>query len=301
MLRTRHIAVLLATSVALAMLPGFAMAAAPKSKTATDTFKLDFTLPTYGKSGCTVCHADPNLVRLSADTTVSLFVDPELMALGPHKETLCTGCHIDFAYKTPHEVGNGESWRAVAKLQCASCHEQQAADQARSAHSSAVRPGKQPAKPATGTIDVPLCGDCHGGHDVISSAEMTSSAAFKTSGIVMCGGECHEEYTTNYRDYYHGAAYQAGAPDAPACWDCHTAHMPLPKESRQSSIHENNLDETCGQEGCHTDVDETFLEYAPFIHYRTESQESVAVWSAYQKTRQIIDGALGTVKSWFGS
>ncbi len=104
-------------------------AAAESSSTATAsaeasrTYDLDFTLPTAGKSGCMVCHGDPNLVKLSSESTSSIFIDPAVLANTAHADTVCTGCHLDFAYQTPHQnVTAGATWVDVAKSACKNCH-----------------------------------------------------------------------------------------------------------------------------------------------------------------------------------
>jgi hypothetical protein len=82
-----------------------------------------------------------------------------------------------------------------------------------------------------------------------------------------------DEYDT-YDDYYHGKAYKAGAPDAPACWDCHESHDILPKSDPASSVNEANVGETCGTEGCHTGSSETFgTEAASLIHSKATAVE----------------------------
>lgn len=287
----------------MSVLPAYAWAAtsgASKSTSSTPT-ELEFTLPTAGMSGCQVCHADPNLVKSSATATTSIFVDPELMAAGPHATTPCTGCHVDFAYKTPHDnVAKGDEWRQIAKIACKNCHKDAYAAMNKGAHSAVVRPGET--LPVADTKDgqaTPLCGDCHGSHDIVTAEEMTSSPEFHNSGLEMCG-QCHEEETANYRDYYHGAAYQEGASDSPACWDCHSAHEVLPADNRLSTVSEAGLEETCAQAGCHDDVNDDFLAYSTLVHQRKEAYEELPGWSVYQSTAQAIGQAVDSVKSVFG-
>jgi hypothetical protein len=70
------------------------------------TFALDFTLPTFGKSGCLVCHADKNLVVAKGDVNVSYWIDEAAYSHSAHATVICTGCHVDYGYKSPH--GQGE-------------------------------------------------------------------------------------------------------------------------------------------------------------------------------------------------
>ena len=87
MLSVRHIAVLTACAVACAwmLMPAVAVA---------QDYDLNFTLPTAGKSGCMVCHGDPNLGRLQGEAFVSYYVDATPLDEGPHAAIMCTGCHL---------------------------------------------------------------------------------------------------------------------------------------------------------------------------------------------------------------
>jgi hypothetical protein len=84
----------------------------------------------------------------------------------------------------------------------------------------------------------------------------------------------HGEAYDTYDDYYHGRAYKAGAPDAPACWDCHGSHKVLKKGKPDSAVHTSNIGETCGTEGCHKGSSEKFgAEAAALIHDKAQAQE----------------------------
>lgn len=291
--------------------------APPRSKTLTRTYDLDFTLPTAGKSGCTVCHGDPNLLK-AGDTTRSIFVNEDTLARSAHKDALCTGCHIDFAYKTPHQnVRAGNDWRTVASLACKNCHDRPFNEINTGAHSPAGKPGQTPealvaerkakGKPA----EVPVCGGCHGGHDIqylnVALYEETQDAtrlaaarvgaqAIHNTGLAMCGG-CHIEEADRYDDYYHGAAYRRGAPDAPACWDCHGAHQMLPTSNRLSPVNPSQLTQTCGR--CHKDVDENYVKYAKLVHRRTDVQAGVIIFEWWGVARSAVQGAIKAIASLF--
>ncbi len=309
-MRTRIAAAALLAVLALAMPAGaYAAESASPSPDSTGTYDLEFTLPTAGKSGCQVCHGDPNLVTSSTETTQSIYVSSETLAASAHAEEVCTGCHIDFAYKTPHDnVADGEDWRSTAKLACKNCkqHQPQFTEYAAGAHSPAGEPGKSQAqlvaeREAAGKpTAVPLCGDCHGGHEIASKEDTAAVEAYHKTGLDVCGGECHADYASTYIDYYHGAAYREGAPDAPACWDCHGTHEILPADNRASMVNEQRLPETCGQEGCHAgEVDEEFLAYAQLVHGKDELLQENPLWAAYDAARAGFQQAVDTIKSWF--
>lgn len=288
------------------LLPVAAQAAEAATES-TSTYSLDFTLPTAGKSGCMVCHGDPNLVKIAGETTSTIYVEVQKLDSSAHKADLCTGCHIDFAYTAPHSnTKNGEDWESVAKLACKNCkdHQPQFSEYAAGAHSPAGVPGEAAtvtaaSRRASGrSADVPLCGDCHSAHVIPSKEDTEARAAYRKRGDEICGA-CHEAETTSYNDYYHGAAYSAGAADAPACWDCHGTHEILPADDRRSMVNERNLVDTCGQEACHTNVQEDFLVYAEFIHGRDAALAANPVRRIYESARSSVQGVFETVASWF--
>jgi hypothetical protein len=64
-------------------------------------------------------------------------------------------------------------------------------------------------------------------------------------------------------------------------------------------VNERNLVDTCGQEGCHVNVDESFLEYASFVHGREEVVTNNPVNAFFESVRAGVGGAVDTVTSWF--
>lgn len=276
------------------------------SQPTTRNYELDFTLPTAGQSGCLVCHGDPNLVQISETATSSIYVNAPVLAESAHptEETACTGCHLDFAYTSPHEQSEDDEWLSTAKQACKNCHATQFAEYASGAHSPAGTPGVEEsvtvaARRAEGKpANVPMCGDCHGGHGIPSKEDTAAQEALQLSAVEMCGG-CHTEETGTYEDPYHGEAYKRGSLDAPACWDCHGTHKVLPTDNRLSPVNEAQLVLTCGQEGCHVNVDEEFIAYAENIHGREDLYMENPLVSAVSQAKQSVESVRETVRSWF--
>lgn len=262
--------------------------AAP-SLVATAPYELDFTLPSESRSGCMVCHGDPALIRVREGAAVSFYVDQEVMTASTHGDQQCVGCHVDFTYSAPHSAAD---WPTTAKSACRNCHDEQSRALGTGVHRAVVAPAQPSEESSVGPV--PLCGDCHGGHDIRALTEAggedwkKGKAALHQQGYEVCG-RCHQEYWDNYSDYYHGAAYKKGAEDAPACWDCHGWHDILPSDDRGSMVNEDHLTETCGQDGCHEGVDEKYTEYAAFIHTRQQVKAENPIVSLF---RSITD-ALG--------
>lgn len=276
------------------------------SVTASRTYDLDFTLPTAGKSGCLVCHGDPNLAKVGAETTSSIFVDVALLQESAHaKDTPCTGCHLNFAYSSPHVQADGtEDWISAARLACKNCHTEAFSEYANGAHSLAGKPGKTATETAAARVAagkperVPLCGDCHGGHTIAAADDRAGQRALHLSGNAMCG-PCHERESDSYDDYYHGRAYRRGSFDAPSCWDCHGYHKILPSSDRLSPVHPNQLSLTCGQSGCHDGADEAFIEYAELVHGDGDIRRANPLISAVQGAKDAVAGVFGAISSLF--
>ena len=273
----------------------------PGAKTSTSTYNLDWTIGVAGKSGCLVCHGDRNLVRIVNGKVTSLFVDSAVIDLSAHAKTLCTDCHVDFAYKTPHpNTVSSDEWRILAKSACKNCHRDKFLEWANSAHSTAGSPSPTGTANLATTVGAPessapgkprpLCGDCHGGHAIPSKTDTAAAEAIHASGLQMCG-QCHEKAASTYADYYHGAAYRQGAKDAPACWQCHNSHLILPSANRLSWTNEDNLVTTCGQ--CHKGtLNDQYTAYAKLVHRKEAVLNENPVYAVAHSARQAISNAL---------
>jgi hypothetical protein len=285
---------------------------APKSiaPPGVQPYSMDFTLPTLGKSGCEVCHGDRNLIRIKGDQYVSYYVSSsviEASAHGPGAKTgragvLCTGCHVDFASTTPHVNGTNAEWQRTAKNACRSCHTLEDDAFGKGVHAIDNRPGVADPK----ADQKPLCGDCHGGHD-IRPLDAEGAAALHQSGWQVCG-RCHVSEWNSYADYYHGAAYHRGAPDAPSCWDCHGSHQVLPSSDPQSPTNIANLQDTCSGKTaartCHTGVNADFVGYSRLIHSGAKAYQANPLYELIRNSQtgisQLLSNIADTVRSWFG-
>ncbi|MCP4409511.1 MAG: hypothetical protein GY807_17525 [Gammaproteobacteria bacterium] len=107
-------------------------------------------------------------------------------------------------------------------------------------------------------IEGPTCTACHRSHGVIPPT--SKSARLKCPQT--CGG-CHQGRYISYRDSFHGQATDLGFKSAAVCSDCHTPHLNLPASDVQSSVHPDQLRQTCGQ--CHRDVPSGFLDLSTHL------------------------------------
>lgn len=270
---------------------------ATRSVSPTAPYALDFTLPTESKAGCMVCHGDKNLTRLKDGKTINYYIDAEKIGKSTHANQFCVSCHLDFAYKAPHTTAD---WQSTAKLACKNCHNDQFLAFGKGAHRRAID--------ATGTAakleaTKPLCGDCHGSHDIMRLKETSEGVAavgkaeLHARGYEVCG-RCHQDYWNSYNDYYHGAAYKAGAKDAPACWDCHGWHDIYPSKDVRSKVNAAQLVETCSTgDGCHqqhgTASDEFIKASASMIHGKQKARTENPVLVFLKRITDAVGGLFG--------
>lgn len=230
-------------------------------------------------SGCLACHGSANLIKTSALGIRSFQVVG--LEASAHRELSCPDCHTDFAYgeiDAPTEV-----WYINAGLSCgtADCHgTDDPATEENEDQQTAYLQSVHGTKVAEGDMASATCGSCHGSHNIRRLDTASARRALKLSGEDMCMS-CHEDRWANYDDPYHGAAYKRGAEDAPACWECHTAHGVLPSDDPASPTNEAKLAATCSGgvsgEGCHQhkNASESFIEQSSgMIHGQFDSRET---------------------------
>lgn len=288
-------------------------------------YDLSFTLPSAGLSGCTVCHADPGIIRKDAKGKQSIYVDPNQFMDGPHRELACTSCHSDFASKKGHDaVASSDTWRDVAKLSCKNCHKEQYSAMMSGVHTIATQTkGVVKSKTAAEALSelavaaerskntdlagksltgrkTPLCGDCHDGHTIMSFKDNKEyRAQYRANAIKLCGSsECHPDEAASYMDPYHGAAAHRGSSSAPTCWDCHGTHGILNSKELYSKTNVDNLADTC--KTCHLDASGDYVSYAKAIHGYQKTLDSntafVTVRSAFGRIADAIETFIKSLK-----
>ncbi len=114
-----------------------------------------------------------------------------------------------------------------------------------------------------GVTDSPVCTGCHGEHGILSPDDPISAVSPARVAEATCT-PCHETTTLTEKygvttgslktwvDSYHGLKSKAGDVTVANCASCHGAHRILPSADSSSSIHPNNLKNTCGS--CHPDI-----------------------------------------------
>jgi hypothetical protein len=233
---------------------------------------------------CLLCHADPEFQGIFENgESISLYVDQHGYEQSIHGPAglECIACHTELASYPHHsEVqvgcrdchGQGGAEAGTPDMPprvklpfarpremtlaindtCRSCHEQEFNVAEDSAHVEVLKGGNP---------DAPICVDCHGSHEIASTAQSRTQVSH------MCG-ECHRAVYSTYRTSIHGAALDAESnPDVPTCTDCHGVHNvrgPHDTSFRNDSIticgdcHSN--EEMMQKYGLSTAVFETYLD-----------------------------------------
>jgi nitrate/TMAO reductase-like tetraheme cytochrome c subunit len=248
---------------------------------------------------CLACHGDPGAQR---ENGASIAVDPQVFERSSHGPLACVDCHQDLA--TLQEFPHPET---LAKVNCASCHDEEGAQYHDSIHSWAKeKAGLSAAAPACadchGTHDIhgpadqasrvfraaPVCVDCHTAHDI----QRTDTDASRLGVTAECG-TCHEESLRTYRDTFHGQVTRLGFVRVATCADCHGAHDIHPKADPKSMVNAANRVTTCRK--CHATANENFAQYDPHADRHDKSRSAPLYY-----TGLFMDGLLLSVFGFFG-
>ena len=163
------------------------------------------------------------------------------LAGGAHRVAVCTDCHGAHRVLSPSDP-KSKVHRANVPETCAACHSDvvrmnplglrtdQLARYKTSAHGRALEAGK---------LDVAICIDCHGSHDILASKD-TRSRTHPTHIPDTCG-RCHSDAAlmskhglstdaaVQYKKSVHAhALYDKGDISAPTCATCHGNHGATP-------------------------------------------------------------------------
>jgi cytochrome b subunit of formate dehydrogenase len=224
---------------------------------------------------CSSCHSklvrteDPDIRIADSFDRYMRGIHAEGIAKGIGSAASCNDCH------GMHDLQKASDPRSmVNKLNiprtCAKCHNDISIQYNRGIHGKAL---------AAGVLDSPNCTDCHGEHEILEIDDTDSPVNATNLSEWVCA-KCHNDPRinekfglasgkfTSYQDSYHGLAVRGGSVKAASCISCHKAHDILPKTNPASSIHPNNLTETCQK--CHPDANDAFA--ASYAHNQAEAE-----------------------------
>ena len=205
---------------------------------------------------CLRCHRETEITGRSLDIPMSLHVDEQAYYAGAHSGVACAQCHaeVSSALKRPCAAIDNP-------VECGACHENQVEQYSTSMHGTLA---------AAGDPDAPVCLDCHERHST-QTRRMPTSPTFPRNVPELCSRchaqgqraavRIHEGIPTPVESYemsIHGKGlYESGLLVTATCTSCHTAHHELPGEDPASSVHNDNVADTCGT--CHHGIEEAFM------------------------------------------
>ncbi|HYA61888.1 MAG TPA: hypothetical protein VED66_01715, partial [Candidatus Sulfotelmatobacter sp.] len=167
---------------------------------------------------CLACHGQAGM---KSDSGKDISIDAAKHAGSAHGILGCKDCHTAIK-EFPHPA-------KVAKVQCATCHEQEVKEFETSAHA---------------LLGETACASCHGNAHELTTAEKLMPAK--------CS-ECHAQEVKELGNSIHGQAAKNGDPDAPKCVSCHgTIHSLKAASEPDSTIARKKLADTCAK--CHSDA-----------------------------------------------
>ena len=204
---------------------------------------------------CLRCHSDPDLTMEKEGKIIPLFVDEQAYNASSHSGTTCAQCHTEV---TSSLVRACET--ITLEVDCSICHPEQVEQHTNSKHGQEL---------AAGHTEAPACLDCHYKHTTMSRL-LPTSPTFPRNVPDLCA-RCHREgevaakrlppefehIVRSYTMSIHGKGlFESGLVVTATCSNCHTAHGPLPPDDPNSSIHPDNVADTCGN--CHYGIEESF-------------------------------------------
>jgi cytochrome b subunit of formate dehydrogenase/DnaJ-class molecular chaperone len=188
---------------------------------------------------CLACHGEAGM---KSDAGKSISVDPAKHAASAHGVLGCKDCHTDIK-EFPHPA-------KIAKVQCATCHADEAKSVPASVHSM---------------LSKPACASCHGNvHELTTSENLIPAECL----------DCHEQEVKELKSSIHGQAAKNGDPDAPKCESCHgPIHAVKPSSQADSAVFRKNLPDTCAK--CHSDAGFLSRHKIPVAHPVDSYKQSV--------------------------
>lgn len=195
--------------------------------------------PQKQDEACLACHGTAGMKSAKGK---DIYINAAKHASSVHGVLGCQDCHTaikDF----PHPA-------KVAKVDCATCHSDEAKAFPNSAHSF---------------LGENACASCHGNVHEVTSADKLMPAK--------CN-ECHADEVRQFEASFHGEAAKKGDPDAPKCVSCHgSIHAVKASSEADSAVAPKNLAQTCAK--CHSDAGFLSRHNIPVAHPVETYEQSV--------------------------
>ncbi|MBU1916540.1 cytochrome c3 family protein, partial [bacterium] len=238
---------------------------------------------------CLSCHRDDatvvSMTTPSKEFIVSYTqsVHGKAVAQGNEKSAGCVDCH------SAHDASATKK-ENIAKT-CSSCHENDMKAFETSVHAKALENGNH---------DSPTCTDCHGEHSITKHTDPNARTAFANIASEVCA-DCHgnDKFAKKYglsnnifqtfKDSYHGLATAEGSMSVAHCASCHEHHGTRATTDPESTVHANNLIQTCGK--CHPGANVQFT--IGKVHVDTNREESPILFWIWVIYMLLIAGTIG--------
>ena len=177
------------------------------------------------------------------------------------KGATCVDCHGSHTIKPASDPTSPVN-RKNSVATCGKCHVNVKSHYLNSSHGKAF---------SKGLTVAPVCTDCHNEHSINSISDPKSpvsranepkiclSCHLGNPEVVKLVGVSHA-FLESIQYSVHLTALKKGNLKAATCSDCHGAHDMLPAGNPNSKVFRNNIPNTCGQSGCHTDVVAKYFE-----------------------------------------
>ncbi len=260
-----------------------------------DVVDLDaYAQSVHGQNACTSCHVEltdldghmmgevmpgpVNCVRCHKEETAEHYASVHML-----NDIGCADCHYDIH---SHNYWQGDKQVAVAK--CQECHYEVHEVYQESIHGKALREGN---------MDSAACFDCHTLHEIkpLGDPDSHENREFHTKVCLDChadkdmmrANDVNSVAVDTYMASYHGKNYRLGYPELVAgCADCHTSHHVLPAENPESSIHPDNLVETCAD--CHEDATPLFTKFYSHGDMMDQENYPILFWTFMLMTGLLV-------------
>jgi formate dehydrogenase gamma subunit len=221
------------------------------------------------RTACFKCHTNAKLFDgVNAENGQALTSLVQSYAHSIHAESLkksgkgatCVDCHGTHTIKPASDPTSPVNRKNIVAT-CGKCHADVEKHYLNSSHGEAYEKGLAVA---------PVCTDCHNEHSINSISDPKSPVSRANEPKICLN--CHLENKTvlamvgvspafleSIKYSTHLVALSNGNLKAATCSDCHGAHDMLPAGNPKSKVFRNNIPGTCGQSGCHSNVEDRYM------------------------------------------
>ena len=228
------------------------------------------TFATNQPGTCGNCHADDQVVG-DLDLDIELIRQYQgsvhglaLDADGEQQPAVCSDCHGGHLILPANEAESRINPFNLTET-CGECHEQASEEYSESVHGVAFSKGRTAS---------PTCTVCHGIHTIRHVPEpgaspqearlvRTTCTSCHASAALMSGLGVDATRVSSYEASFHGLVRSRGEAAVADCASCHGVHGIYHSSDPRSMVHDDNLQETCGD--CHPGAGEQFA--AIPVHY----------------------------------